>query len=266
VGSHFDVARSALVAGKHVLVEKPLAANSVDAEALCKLAATQRKILMVGHTFLYNNAVRKVKELIDGGELGEIRYVFCQRLNLGIVRSDVDALWNLAPHDIAILNYWIDRPIESVAAVGHAFLRPGISDLVFAHLGYEGNVSGHLHVTWLDPMKVRRATVVGTRRMLVYDDMSEDAPVTLFDKGININEVEVGIDAFPTYAEHAVTVRSGESWTPQVPRREPLAAEVDEFAAAIEGGRPPFTPGTDGLDVVRILERLTGAMTSSRTT
>lgn len=261
VQTHFAVAREALAARKHVLVEKPLAANSEEATALCLLAIEQRVVLMAGHTFLYNNAVREVKKMINSGELGELRYIFCQRLNLGIVRSDVDALWNLAPHDLSILNYWISRPVESVAAVGHAFLRPGIADLVFGHLRFEGNVSGHLHVSWLDPSKVRRATVVGTRRMMVYDDTSEVAPLTVFDKGVDISVADAGPEAFPTYAQHNITVRTGETWIHPVTWTEPLAAEVDEFASSICDGRDPITGGADGLAVVQLLERLSRSMT-----
>ena len=163
-----------------------------------------------------------LKTMIDGGELGEIRYVFMRRLNLGIVRNDVDALWNLAPHDLSILNYWIDRPVVHMSAVGHSYLQPGIADVVFAHLTYEGNISGHIQVSWLDPSKVRQATVVGSRRMLLYDDTSTDARIVVYDKGIDANDLSKNLGGFETFAQHQLTVRAGDAWLPRVDFNEPL--------------------------------------------
>lgn len=260
VDTHFKLALAALRSGKHVLVEKPLARTSAEAEQLCQQADASNVRLMVGHTFLYNGAVRKVKDLIDAGEVGVVRYVFCQRLNLGIVRQDVDALWSLAPHDISILDYWIGAPVERVAATGHSFLQPGIADVAFAHLTYAGNVAGHIQVSWLDPGKVRRATVVGSKRMLVYDDISADAKIAVYDKGIDIDYLDANLASFQTYAEHRIRVRAGDTWLPKVDFPEPLVEEVEEFANCIEEGRPALTDGRSGLRVVRTLERLSAAM------
>jgi predicted dehydrogenase len=260
VASHATVALRALDAGKHVFVEKPLAGSAAEAEQMCERAERLDRRLMVGHTFMYNGAVRRVKSIIESGSLGDIYYVFSRRLQLGIVRQDVDALWNLAPHDISIMNYWVGRPIESVASVGQAFLQPAIADVVFAHLAYAGNVAGHIHVSWLDPNKVRQVTVVGSRKMLVFDDVVKDTPIQIFDKGIDIENIEANLGTFQTYAQHRLVVRAGDVLIQHVEVREPLDVELTEFADSIEAGRPPLTDGRSGLEVVRILERLSKAM------
>jgi len=260
VASHAAVALKALDAGKHVFVEKPLASSSAEAEQMCLRAERVGRNLMVGHTFMYNAAVRQVKSIIDSGTLGEVYYVFSRRLQLGIVRQDVDALWNLAPHDISIMNYWIGRPIESVASVGQAFLQPNLADVVFAHLMYAGNVAGHIHVSWLDPNKIRQVTVVGSRKMLVFDDVARDTPIQIFDKGIDIETVDANLGTFETYAQHRLVVRAGDVWIQHVDFQEPLDVELSEFADSIEEGRRPLTDGRNGLEVVRILERLSKAM------
>lgn len=260
VEAHFDVARAVLAAGKHVFVEKPLARATAEAEWLCADAEQRGLVLMVGHTFLYNGAVRRIKAMIDGGELGEIRYVFMRRLNLGIVRNDVDALWNLAPHDLSILGYWIDRPVIAAGAVGHCYLQPGIADVVFAHLTYEGNVAGHIQVSWLDPSKIRQATVVGSRRMLLYDDMSADSRIIVYDKGIDVNQLDASLGGFETFAQHQLTVRAGDAWLPRVDFREPLVEEMDDFIGCMTEGRQPVADGASGVAVVRLLERLSEAM------
>jgi predicted dehydrogenase len=260
VASHAAVALRALEAGKHVFVEKPLAGSAAEAEQRCVRAERLDRRLMVGHTFLYNAAVREVKSIIDSGLLGDIYYVFSRRLQLGIVRQDVDALWNLAPHDVSIMNYWIDRPIESVGCVGQAWLQPNIADVVFAHMTYAGNIAGHIHVSWLDPNKVRQVTVVGSRKMLIFDDMAKDAPIQIFDKGIDIETIDANLGTFETYAQHRLSVRAGDVWLRHLDVAEPLDVELTEFADSIDQGRRPLTDGKKGLDVVRILERLTKAM------
>lgn len=260
VASHAEVATAVLQSGRHVLVEKPLARSVAEAEALCRVAAEANRVLMVGHTFLYNGAVRRIREMIDAGELGELRYVFARRLNLGIVRHDVDALWNLAPHDVSMIQHWLDRPVLRASAVGHAFLQPGIADVVFAHLTYAGNVAAHIQVSWLDPGKVRQATLVGSRRMLVYDDISADSRITVYDKGIDVANIDDNLGSFETYAQYQLKVRAGDVWIPRVEFPEPLVAEVHEFADSIEAGRLPLTDGRSGVEVVRVLERLSAAM------
>jgi predicted dehydrogenase len=260
VESHYEVAIAALQAGKHVLVEKPMSRTVSEATLLCEEANRRRQVLMVGHTFLYNGTVRRIKTMIDDGELGEIRYIFMRRLNLGIVRHDVDALWNLAPHDLSILNYWIDRPVVQMSAVGHCYLQPGIADVVFAHITYEGNVAGHIQVSWLDPSKVRQATVVGSRRMLLYDDMSNDARIVVYDKGIDAADLSANLGGFETFAQHQFTVRAGDAWLPKVDFNEPLVEEISDFVGSIVEERQPLASGASGLAVVQQLERLSAAM------
>jgi predicted dehydrogenase len=245
VASHHAIGMAALGAGKHVLVEKPLAATVAESEELCAAAEAAGRVLMVGHIFLYNPAVQRVRQMIRDGELGDVRYIFCRRLNLGIVRRDVDVLWDLASHDVSILDYWVDRPVERVAAFGHSFLQPGIADLAFAHLTFAGNVSGHIQVTWLDPAKVRQATVVGSRKMLVYDDVSADAKLAVYDKGIDVGGPADTLARFDSFAQHQLTLRAGDVLLPHVEFSEPLAAEVSDFS-----------DGLRGLRVVRILNRL----------
>jgi predicted dehydrogenase len=260
VENHFEVAMAALQADKHVLVEKPLSRTVREATRLCDEANRRHLVLMVGHTFLYNGAVRRIKAMIDDGELGEIRYIFMRRLNLGIVRHDVDALWNLAPHDLSILNYWINRPVVQMSAVGHCYLQPGIADVVFAHITFEGNIAGHIQVSWLDPSKVRQATVVGSRRMLLYDDTSNDARITVYDKGIDARDLSTNLGGFETFAQHQFTVRAGDAWLPKVDFNEPLIEEINDFVASMAGDKEPLASGASGLAVVQQLERLSAAM------
>jgi predicted dehydrogenase len=260
VEAHYKVAKAVLAAGKHVLVEKPLSRTAAEAGDLCIEAERRSLVLMVGHTFLYNGAVRLIKTMIDAGDLGDIRYVLMRRLNLGVVRKDVDALWNLAPHDLSILNFWIDRPVTRVGAVGHSYLQPGIADVVFAHLTYEGNISGHIQVSWLDPNKVRQATVVGSRKMLIFDDMSVDSRITVFDKGIDVEHLDSKLHTFETFSEYQLIVRAGDVWLPRVEFKEPLIEEIDDFVGCIQEGRRPVADGASGLEVVKLLERLSSAM------
>lgn len=258
--SHASLGMRVLGAGKHLLVEKPLALSSADADALCVEAEARGLVLMVGHTYLYNPAVRQIADMINGGELGDIHYAFSQRLNLGIVRQDVDVLWNLAPHYISMLHYWFNREVASVQSVGHAYLQPGICDVAFAHLTYEGGVSGHVHVSWLDPGKTRRVTIVGSKRMLVFDDISADARLMVFDKGMDKLTTTQSMGSFDSYAEHRFLVRAGDVWLPRVNSREPLAIEVEAFAHSVESGAAPLTDGRQGAAVVRTLEQASAAM------
>jgi predicted dehydrogenase len=258
--THAPLGLRALASGKHLLVEKPLALSSADADALCNEAAMRQLILMVGHTYLYNPAVRRIGEMIDEGYLGDIHYAFCQRLNLGIVRQDVDALWNLAPHDVSMLQFWFRRPVIGVDSVGHAYLQPGICDVAFAHLTYEGGVSGHLHVSWLDPGKTRRVTIVGSSRMLVFDDISAEARLMIFDKGMDRASIGGSMGPSGSFAEHRFLVRAGDVWMPRVDSREPLSIEVEAFAHSVETGTEPLSDGRQGAEVVRTLERASAAM------
>ena len=185
-GSHFELAKRALEAGKHVFVEKPLATRVAEVDVLAELARKSKRVVMAGHTFLYNNAVRYVKNLIEKGKLGEIRYIYSQRLNLGRIRSDIDALWNFAPHDVSIIQYWLNDP-EPIKVVrnGMAYMQPGVDDVIFLNILYPNKVMANIHVSWLDPQKVRKMVVVGSKKMVVYDDVA-DEKVIIYDKGIDV--------------------------------------------------------------------------------
>ena len=183
--SHFSLAKQVLDAGKHVFVEKPLATKVAEVDELSRCAAERNLVVMTGHTFVYNSAVRYVKKLIDSGELGDLRYIYSQRLNLGRIRSDIDALWNFAPHDISIIQYWLGDPEPiSIGRQGMAYMQDGIDDVVFLSLEYPGKVIANIHVSWLDPQKVRKMIIVGSRKMVVYDDIAENK-IAIYDKGID---------------------------------------------------------------------------------
>jgi len=255
---HYEATKKALAAGKHVFVEKPLARTVAEAEELCTQAEEAGKVLMVGHTFLYNSAVRKVKGYIDSGDLGEIYYIYGQRLNLGIVRSDVDALWNLAPHDVSILLYWLGAGLpEEVVCNGSSHLQPGIDDVSFMILRFANGVLGHLHVSWLDPNKVRRMTVVGSKKMVVYDDVTAEARVQLFDKGIDRKEKDRNLGRFEDFAQFQLLRRAGDLLVPRVDFVEPLKEEAAHFVSCVQNGERPISDGRNGLDVVRVLEAAT---------
>ncbi len=263
VRTHYPLARAALQAGKHVFVEKPLARTAQEAQDLVQLAESQGLILMVGHVFLYNAAVRQVKAYIDSGELGEIYYIYAQRLNLGIVRQDVNALWNFAPHDISIINYWLDATPTRVHAQGYAYLQPNIEDVVFMNLEYPGGQAVGVHVSWLDPNKVRRMTVVGSKKMVVYDDVSPDAKIRLYDKGVDRRPGN-GLGRYATFGEFQLLLRAGDLLIPKIPFTEPLRVECQAFVDAIRTGEPPLADGRNGLAVVQVLEAADRAMKAAR--
>jgi len=253
VATHFDLATRALKAGKHVLVEKPLATSVKDVEEIAELAKERNLVAMVGHTFLFSPAVRYVKGLIDSGALGEIRYIYSQRLNLGRIRSDVDALWNLAPHDISIIQYWLGDPTPlSVVRCGAAYIQENVADVVFLNISYPNKIMAHIHVSWLDPRRVRSMVLVGTRKMVVYDDTAEN-PVAIYDKGIDRKGVggEHTHDEgrhFPTF-DH----RSGDVVLPKIDPQEPLSAEIAHFLVCIQNGVHCLTGPEHARKVVQIL-------------
>ena len=260
--THGRLALEALEAGKHVLVEKPLAMSVAEAEALVAAAKARNLVLMAGHTFLFNAAVEALKGYVDDGTLGEPYYLYSQRLNLGIVRSDVNALWNLAPHDVSIVLHLFGGLPTSVSATGACYLQEGIEDVVFMNLRYGDGRLAHVHVSWLDPGKVRRMTVVGSRKMVVYDDVA-DAKIAVYDKGIDRHPV--GADRSPVsqpteFAAHQLVKRAGDVHLPDIAFTEPLAREVDHFVHCIETGEAPLTGPKNGLDVVRVLEAATHSL------
>nr|WP_277882650.1 Gfo/Idh/MocA family oxidoreductase [Microcoleus sp. FACHB-68] len=253
--THYKLAKVALEAGKHVLVEKPLAMCTTEADELVALAEATGRTLMVGHTFLYNAAVRHLKQLLDKGELGELYYIYSQRLNLGQVRSDVNAWWNLAPHDVSILLYLMDGELPvSVSAYGMDYIQAGIEDVVFATLTWANRVTAHIQVSWLDPGKVRKMTLVSSRKMLVYDDVSDDK-LTILDKGIDrIPKAGESMD-YDNFNNYQLFHRAGDIWLPKINFQEPLKTEVAHFLDCIRlQGQSPLTGGKQGRDVVAILE------------
>jgi len=251
--SHGELAYAALSAGKHVLIEKPLATTVEDGARLIELANRKGLILMVGHTFLYSAAVRRLKQYLEHGELGEVFYVYSQRLNLGRVRHDVNALWNFGPHDISILLYLLGQTPVEVVARGFAYLQKDVEDVVFMTLVFPRNVSAHVHISWLDPHKVRRMTVVGSRKMAVYDDLSSDARIVLYDRGVDRVPTAESPRDFGSFAEFQLRLRSGDVTIPALTLPEPLRLECEHFVECIRTGRRPLTDGQHGLEVVRVL-------------
>jgi predicted dehydrogenase len=256
--THYPLARSALEAGKHVLVEKPMTTRSTEGEALCRLAEANGRVLLVGHIFLYNAAVRYVKRLIDSGELGRVYTVSMVRTNLGPIRVDVNAAWDLAAHDIAIVDDWLGGSAVTVSATGGTWINEGIEDSVFATLRYAGGALVNLHASWLAPKKAREITVVGERRMVTVDDMNLSEPVRIYDK--QVTEARNLPNFVDTFASFRASVREGDITIPRVSSGEPLRAECDHFLECIASGKEPISGGASGLRVVRTLEALTRSM------
>jgi predicted dehydrogenase len=245
VATHYELATKALKAGKHVLVEKPLATSVREVEEIAGLAQEMNRVAMVGHTFLFSPPVRYVKGLIDSGALGEVRYICSQRLNLGRIRSDVDALWNLAPHDISIIQYWLGDPTPlSVVKSAAAYIQDELADVVFLNIYYPNNVMANIHVSWLDPRRVRSMVLVGTEKMVVYDDTAENQ-VAVYDKGIDRNNGHGNLAPFE--------YRSGDVLLPKIASQEPLKVEIDHFLDCIQNGTRCLTGPDHAKKVVQIL-------------
>jgi predicted dehydrogenase len=245
--THAELARRVIAAGKHLYVEKPLATTLADAEAVVAAVEDAGLTLMVGHLLLYHPAVRLLRSLLDDGELGEPQYMYCQRVNLGVVRQDENALWSLAPHDVSVMNHLLGGVPESVAARGHAYLQDGVEDVVFVNLRYPSGRMGQIQVSWLDPHKVRRMTIVGSRKMAVFDDVQPSEKVRVYDKGAEISQ------DYATFGEY-MGLRHGDVVIPRLPSIEPLLVEAQHFLDCVREERQPDTDGRDGLDVVRVLE------------
>ncbi|HKC62736.1 MAG TPA: Gfo/Idh/MocA family oxidoreductase [Pyrinomonadaceae bacterium] len=255
VQTHFELAAAALRAGKHVMVEKPLAQSAQQCEELIALADARQLILMTGHVFIYNAAVRKVKEHIQSGELGEIYYIYSQRLNLGIIRQDVNALWNFCPHDFSILHYWLGATPERIFAHGYSYVQPGIEDVVFVTMDFPNGIGANVHISWLDPNKLRRMTVVGSEKMVIYDDVSADAKVLVYDKSVSKRpKSEMSLGHYENFGEFQLLLRAGDVLIPKIDFVEPLKLECQHFVDCILGGKQPLTDGRDGLKVVQMLE------------
>jgi predicted dehydrogenase len=248
-GTHFSVARAALEAGKDVFVEKPIALNVDDAEEMTRIAGDRGLILMVGHLLLYHPAVTHLKKIVDEGHMGDVFYVYTERRNLGKVRQDENAMWSLAPHDISVALYLLGEMPETVAAHGQAYLQPGLEDTVFYTLRFADGRLVHSHVSWLDPHKVRRLTVVGSRQMAVFDDVEPVEKLRIYDKGV---------DRAPEYSSYgdALTLRFGDIYVPSIEMREPLRLECQHFLECVEKREQPLSNGENGLQVLRVLDAL----------
>lgn len=256
--SHFELARAALAHGKHVLVEKPLTHSLVTSRELCELAGRSDRVLMVGHVFVYNAAARRVKDYIVAGDLGRIYYISMVRTNLGPIRVDVDAAWDLAAHDISLASHWLDAEPATVSAVGGAFINRGIADVVFATLRYPDDVLVNLHSSWLNPRKARDITVVGDRRMLTFDDVDLAEPLRLYDKQVGAERSRPGfVDSFESFR---MSVRDGEISVPSVEPSEPLRNECEHFLDCVIDGRKPLSGAVEGLAVVRVLDALSRSL------
>jgi len=253
VATHFGLTMKALESGKHVLVEKPMATTVLEVEKIAKMSTESNLVAMVGHTFLYNAAVRYVKQLIDTGTLGEIRYIYSQRLNLGRIRSDVDALWNFAPHDISIIQYWLGDPNPiSVVKRGVAYIQDNIDDVVFLNIMYPNNVMANIHVSWLDPTRVRSMTVVGSKKMVLYNDTA-DNKIAILDKGIDKMAVLGQNMDYDNQHFQTFNHRSGDVVLPKIDFQEPLKVEIDHFIDCIQNGTNCITGVGHAKKVVQIL-------------
>jgi predicted dehydrogenase len=258
--SHVDVAMRALTAGKHVLVEKPLATSVEDAEALVNAAAANNVLLVVGHTFEYNAAVRQLRDIIRSGELGRVLYIDSARLSLGLYQRDVNVIWDLAPHDISITSFLLDELPIAASVWAQRNIGPWREDVAYLRLDFP-TTHAFVHVSWLNPNKVRRTTVVGERRMAIYDDMSDNERIRIYDIGVDPAEIDN-----PHLAhEMPVTYRTGDIISPFVPFREPLMVQDEEFVECIRTGLPSTTPGERGLDIVRVLAATDVALATGRT-
>jgi predicted dehydrogenase len=254
VPTHAALAVQVLEAGKHCFVEKPLAQSVIDAERAVAAAQRSERVLMVGHLLEYHPAVAKLKQIADEGELGAIHYIYSNRLNLGKLRADENALWSLGAHDISVILHLAGEEPHEVSARGESYMRDGIEDVVFAFLRFPSGLAAHLHLSWLDPHKERRFTVVGSKRMATFDDMDLERKVTVYDKGFDE----------PTDGYGEYITRSGDIWSPRIANAEPLRLEASHFVECVREGRAPVSDGRSGLRVVRVLEALQAELEDSR--
>jgi predicted dehydrogenase len=253
VPSHAAIAQRVLEAGKHCFVEKPLAQSVAEAEQVVAAAASSGRTLMVGHLLEYHPGVEKLKEIADAGGLGDIHYVYSNRLNLGKLRADENALWSLGAHDVSVVLHLAgEEPVEC-HAFGESYMQAGVEDVVFCYLRFPSGLAAHLHLSWLDPHKERRFTVVGSRKMATFDDMELERKVTVYDKGFDQD--------FRSYGEYIA--RSGDVWSPRVSNEEPLRIECGHFIDRVRDGAEPRSGGESGLRVVRVLEALQKSLEGS---
>jgi len=255
VSTHYPLALAALEAGKHVFIEKPLAASVAEGERLATVAAESDLTLMPGHTFLYSPPVNMIRELIVSGELGDIYFISMSRVNLGLHQSDVSVAWDLGPHDFSILRYWLEETPSHLSAMCRSCIFPTIPDIAFINLEYEQGAIAHVELSWLAPSKLRRTTVVGSRKMVVYDDVSNE-PVRVFDSGVLLDDPQ-------SFGEFQLSYRTGEIVSPAVPPAEPLQIEMADFCTSVRTGRLPRSSAPLGVEVVRMIEAVDASLDSS---
>jgi len=256
VSTHFDMAMTALKAGKHVLVEKPLASSCGEGRRLIEEAARRRLVLMVDHTFVYTGAVRKIAALVSSGELGDLYYYDSVRVNLGLFQHDVNVIWDLAVHDLSIMDHVLPLKPRAVSATGMSHVAGGRENIAYLTLFFENNFIAHIHVNWLAPVKVRRTLIGGSQRMIVYDDLEPSEKIKVYDRGITVNS-----DPEKVY-EMLVGYRSGDMWAPRLESAEALKTEITHFLDCIERGAGPITDGVSGLRVLELVEAASESMAS----
>jgi len=244
--THFELAKKALLKDKHVFIEKPMTLKVADSEELIEIAEKRNKKIMVGHLMLFHPAIRKLKEIISERELGDIYYIYSQRVNLGIVRKDESALWSFAPHDLSVISYLLEQEPETVSARGESYLQDKIEDVVFMNLHFKDKKMAQLHLSWLDPNKLRRMTIVGSKKMVVFDDVESSEKLKIYDKGVN----QVDYNSYGDY----ITLRFGDINIPRIDMAEPLKIECQHFLDCIIKNKKPLSDGYSGLRVIKILE------------
>jgi predicted dehydrogenase len=254
VSTHYELAIAALRAGKHVLVEKPLAGSSEECQRLVDEADRRRLVLMVDHTFVYTGAVRKMRELVSSGALGDIYYYDSVRVNLGLFQHDVNVIWDLAVHDLSIMDHVLALRPRAVSATGMTHVTGGHENIAYLTLFFDNNLIGHIHVNWLAPVKVRRSLIGGTQRMIVYDDLEPSEKIKIYDKGITVDNDPNAV------FELLVRYRAGDMWAPKVDPTEALTNEAAHFVDCVADGRRPMTDGLSGLRVVRLVEAASASM------
>lgn len=252
VKTHHPIASAALNAGKHVFIEKPLAASSEEAIDLIELAREKERVLMPGHTFLYSPPVRTIRSLIHSGEIGDVHFISTSRVNLGLHQPDVSVAWDLGPHDFSILRYWLDETPDYVSALSRGFILPGTPDVAFINLEFPSSTIAHVELSWLAPSKLRRTAIVGSRKMIVYDDTSSE-PVRVFDSGVVPKDPS-------TFGEYQLTYRTGDIVSLRVDAVEPLGLEMQDFCNAVRCGETPVSSAELGLEVVRMIEAVDSSL------
>lgn len=263
VSTHFGIAKKALLNGKHVLIEKPITNSSENAKELIEIAKKQKKVLMVDHTFEYTSAVNKIKEMIDNNNLGRILSIDMIRVNLGLFQKDINVIWDLAPHDISILLFLIGQMPISVKADGMDHVQSGIADDAHITLKFPDKIMAHMHVSWLDPLKIRKITIVGNKKMLVYDDVEQSEKIKIYDKGVTLEKNKIpGDKYYDTWEEFRMVYRRGDVDAPKLEEKEPLNVMCRHFIDCIKTGKAPISGGISGLRVVKVIEALQESLKS----